>query len=155
MTHDATIDAVSAPIVRTARSLRALRGVPAMGQTARAAVAFSAGLGVAASERETDPRPASPGAPATLPWGVWPRHGTGPDTAALLGSALARYAEQLRAKRAPARQPAHRGLPILARRAGATRHGAHRGPGGLAASLRPIDQAVQPLAVDLRRKGVG
>lgn len=154
MTHEPTTDEVSAPIVRTARSLRALRGVPDIGQTARDAVAFSAGLGVAASERETEPRPASPGAPDALPWGVWPRSETGPDTAALLGSALARYAEQLRAKRAPKRQPAHRGLPILARRAGATRHGPHRGPGGLVASLRPVDQPAQPLAVDLRRKGV-
>lgn len=154
MTHDVSSDEVPAPIVRTARSLRALRGVPDMGQTARAAVAFSAGLGVAASERETDPRPVSPGAPAALPWGMWPRNETGPETAALLGSALARYSEQLRAKRAPKRQPAHRGLPILARRAGATRHGPHRGPGGLAASLRPVDQAVAPLGVDLRRKGV-
>jgi hypothetical protein len=143
----------SGAMTRTARSLRQMRGVPDVGVAARSAQAFSAGFGVAASGRQTSPAPPSPGAVAALPWGVWPRAEADTDDVAILGSALAAYREQLRRKREPTRQSPDRGLPILARRAGSTRHGRSRGPGGLARSLTPVDHPVQPIEPDLRRKG--
>lgn len=141
------------PMTRTTRSVRQMRGVPDIGVAARSAQAFSAGFGVAASKRETSPAPPSPGTAAELPWGVWPREEEGTDDAVVLGSALAAYRAQLRRKREPTRQAPQRGLPMLVRRAGATRHGRTRGPGGLARSLTPVDHPVQPIEPDLRRKG--
>ena len=141
------------PMTRTARSVRQMRGGPDIGVAARSAQTFSAGFGVAASARETTPAPPTPGSVADLPWGVWPRKEQETDDVAILGSALAAYREQLRRKRESTRRSPHRGLPILARRTGSTRHGRSRGPGGLARSLAPVDHPVQPIEPDLRRKG--
>lgn len=152
--EDDTSTRVSGPMLRTARSVRQMRGAPDIGVAARSAQGFSAGFGVAASARQTTPAPPSPGAVAELPWGVWPRTEQQTDDVAVLGSALAAYREQLRHKREPTRQVPERGLPILARRGGATRHGRSRGPGGLARSLTPVDHPVQPIEPDLRRKGI-
>lgn len=148
-----TPDRTAPSVLRSARALRSGRAASMVGEVARRADAFVAGVGVAASQRRTDPRPPSPEGPATLPWGLWSRSQADDDTLLRLDPALAGYAAQLRARRAPVREPARRGLPIVARRAGATEHGPGRGPGGLAASLRPVEQSVPPID-DVRRKGV-
>lgn len=125
------------PIVRTARSVRS--DVPRIGAAARSASTLVARLGVAPSRlpgREDR---------IALPWGVWPRAVEEADSAlAGLDPALASYAARLRRKKASRRARAERGIPLVVRRAGGTRWGPNRGPGGLARSLQPEDQPVTP-----------
>lgn len=93
-----------------------------------------------------------------LPYGVWPRT-TDDDTAEAdaavlrtLEPALARYATTLRARREPRQQQPRRGLPVVARRGGATAHGPMRGPGGLARSCAPTDHDAPAIDVVRARR---
>lgn len=151
MTDDTSMD-----VALPTRTLRPLRPRPAragLGSAASGAVAATGDLGVSLARRRgragalgdaTLPVP-------TLPWGVWPAGGEAELPRAVLGDALASYAAMLRARRARPSAPPPRGIPLVARRQGATRHGAHAGPGGLAASLVPVDEPVPTSPVDALR----
>lgn len=134
---DATV--AGAPVTRVTRPLRRPVAGPPAGTAALAATTMSRHLGVAASHR-TDRRDGGDHTtPVTLPWGVWPADATPQDLTPLLGGALASYAAFLRQRRDAPAPPPPRGLPLVARRGGGTASGEHRGPGGLARSLVPVD----------------
>lgn len=125
------------PIARSARSVVAPG--QRIGRAARASTQMVARLGVAASLQDRSP---AGGQVTRLPWGVWPRDEDDVGTIAGLDGALASYAAMLRRKKAPKRRPAKRGVPLVARRGGGTKHGAFAGPGGLARRSRPEEIAV-------------
>jgi hypothetical protein len=151
MTDDPTID--SGLPTRTLRPLRPRPARAGLGSSAAGAVAASGDLGVSLTRRRgstgvlgeaTLPTP-------SLPWGVWPAGGEAELPRSVLGDALASYAAMLRARRVRPSAPPPRGIPLVARRQGATRHGAHAGPGGLARSLVPVDEPVPTSPMDALR----
>lgn len=151
MTDDTTTDA--ALPTRTLRPLRPRPVRARLGSAAAGAVAASGDLGVSLARRRGDAGVLGDATLATpsLPWGTWSTGGEPDLPRSVLGDALASYAAMLRARRARPSPPPPRGIPLVARRQGATRHGAHAGPGGLAASLVPVDEPVPTSAMDALR----
>lgn len=134
------------------RALHVLRGQATL-RSARAADGLTRRLGVATSRHPG----VDPSWRVTLPFGVWTRTGGDADDTAdaalrALGPALAQYAARLRSHRATRREPTRRGLPVLARRGGATSYGDTRGPGGLARACIATDHETPAIdAVRARR----
>ncbi len=131
-----------APMTRVTHPLRRPVAGPRAGTAALAATTMARHLDVATSRRTDDEHRQDRPTPAALPWGVWPAASAQEDLTPRLGSALASYAAFLRQRRDAPAPPPPRGIPLIARRRGGTATGQHRGPGGLARSLVPVDVPV-------------
>lgn len=126
-------------MIRTARAIGDLGPRrDDLGAAARAATAIGDATGLGLERRLEGEQPVE------LPWGLAPRRADALPDQAYANLALARYAEALRARRTPEPEPELRGLPLVARRAGATALGRHSGPGGLARSAVPVEHQVRP-----------